>query len=53
MAIYYQKILALDIFRIIIIVILLSIATGIHGMSHLGLEDEYNYNPFNMLTPAN
>jgi hypothetical protein len=35
----------LDTFRTIILLILLSIAAGIHGLSHLGLERVYGYNP--------
>jgi len=37
----------LDTFRTIILLILLSIAAGIHGLSHLGLERVYGYNPLN------
>jgi len=39
----------LDTFRTIILLILLSIAAGIHGLSHLGLERAYGYNPLSVL----
>jgi hypothetical protein len=29
----------------VILILLLSIAIGIHGISHLGLESVYSYNP--------
>jgi hypothetical protein len=43
-----HKIRALDVYRIIVIIILLSIGLGVHGISHLGLEKEYNYVPFDL-----
>lgn len=39
----------LDIYKRIIILLLLSIAIGIHGISHLGLEYVYNFNPLNQI----
>jgi hypothetical protein len=33
--------------QMIIILLLLSIAIGIHGLSHLGLEYIYGFNPLN------
>ena len=42
---YYSKIIALDPYKIIIIMLLLSISVGIHSLSHLGLEYGYGYNP--------
>ena len=42
----YSKLQALDSFRLIGIVLLFSIAVGIHGLSHLGLEAKYGLNPF-------
>ena len=35
--------------QMIIIVLLFSIAIGIHGLSHLGLEYIYGFNPLNLL----
>ncbi len=43
-----HKIRTLDVYRIVVIIILLSIGIGVHGMSHLGLEKEYNYVPFDL-----
>lgn len=39
----------LDTFKLIVLMILLSIAAGIHGLSHLGLEAVYGYNPLLLL----
>jgi hypothetical protein len=38
----YKKI---DSSHVIIITLLFSISIGIHGISHLGLENTYEYNP--------
>jgi hypothetical protein len=38
----------LDKYRLILLVLLFSIATGIHGLSHLGLEKSYGYNPLQL-----
>ena len=35
----------IDIYKRMTILLLLSISLGIHGISHLGLEIVYNYNP--------
>lgn len=32
-------------YEILIIILLFSISVGIHGLSHLGLENSYNFNP--------
>lgn len=39
----------LNTFNLIILLILLSIAAGIHGLSHLGLERAYGYNPLSAM----
>lgn len=39
----------LDIYKRITILLLVSIAIGIHGISHLGLEYVYNFNPLNQI----
>jgi hypothetical protein len=33
------------------LILLLSIAVGIHGISHLGLEYVYGFNPMNYFNP--
>ena len=35
----------LDTYKLIMIFLVFSIAVGIHGMSHLGLEKVYGFNP--------
>lgn len=44
---YYTK---MDNNKIVCTTLLLSIAIGIHGLSHLGLEMHYGYNPLKMIT---
>jgi hypothetical protein len=44
---YYTK---MDNNEIVCTTLLLSIAIGIHGLSHLGLEMHYGYNPLKMIT---
>ena len=44
----YTKIIDMEPYRIIVIVLLLSICVGLHGISHIELEKYYNYNPLNM-----
>ena len=41
----YNSISHLDKYRLLVIILLFSIAIGVHGLSHLGLEKEYSYNP--------
>jgi tetrahydromethanopterin S-methyltransferase subunit E len=45
LCINYLKIINLDPYKIIILILIFSISIGIHGLSHLGLEKNYNYNP--------
>lgn len=44
----YSSIKSMDKYRLILLVLLFSIATGIHGLSHLGLEKTYGYNPLQL-----
>jgi len=43
----YSKITRLEAYpgRTVVLLLLLSIAVGIHGISHLGLERVYGFNP--------
>jgi tetrahydromethanopterin S-methyltransferase subunit E len=41
----YKNIVKLEPYKRITIILLFSIVVGIHGLSHLGLESEYNMNP--------
>lgn len=50
---YYSKIIALDPYKIIIIMLLLCMSIGIHSLSHLGLEYSYGYNPVKIFTMKN
>ena len=47
---YISKIVSRDPYQIVVLVLLVSIAIGIHGISHAGLESVYNYNPLSLLT---
>jgi hypothetical protein len=44
----FQKTQSLDTYNVLIVILLFSIAMGVHGLSHLFLEKEYNYVPFNL-----
>ena len=44
----YNSIKTLDNYRLIIMILLFSIASGVHGLSHLGLEKGYGYNPLQL-----
>jgi hypothetical protein len=37
-----------DSYKLLTLTLLMSIAIGIHGLSHLGLESVYVYNPLNI-----
>lgn len=41
----YSKLTNLEPFKLIVLTLLFSLGVGVHGMSHLGLEQNYNYNP--------
>ena len=45
----YANIRNLSAYKLIIIVLMFSIAFGIHGLSHLGLEENYGYNPIKFI----
>ena len=45
---HFSKIKKIDSYKKIILILLFSIAIGIHGISHLGLEAVYNYNPMHV-----
>jgi hypothetical protein len=44
----YSQIRNLEPYKLIIIVLIFSIGVGVHGLSHLGLEKVYNYNPLHL-----
>ena len=35
--------------QLVTLVLVMSIAVGVHGLSHVGLESAYGYNPMNLL----
>ena len=39
----------LDPYKLVMILLVFSIAVGIHGLSHLGLESVYGFNPLKVL----
>jgi hypothetical protein len=41
----FLKIINLEPFKIIVLLLFFSLVIGIHGISHLGLEALYGYNP--------
>jgi hypothetical protein len=41
----YSKISNLEPYKLIVLTLILSICVGVHGLSHLGSETIYNYNP--------
>ena len=45
---YYSKIIHLEPYKLISLILLLSMSIGIHGLSHLGLEKGYGYNPISI-----
>lgn len=44
----YSSIKNMDKYKLIILVLFFSIATGVHGLSHLGLDKSYGYNPLQL-----
>ena len=49
LALYASKIVSRTPYQNIVLLLLASIALGIHRLSHLGLEAVYNYNPMALL----
>ena len=45
----YSKVSMLEPYKLIILTLIFSIGIGIHGLSHLGLEHNYNYNPIKLM----
>jgi len=44
----YKKIINLDFYRKITLFSLITIAFGIHGLIHLGVESVYGFNPYRL-----
>ena len=41
----FSKIRILEPYKLIILTLLFSLTIGVHGLSHLGMESVYGYNP--------
>jgi len=50
--IHFKNLIQLDPYKIIVLLLFFSLVVGIHGISHLGLESVYNYNPLKEWTPS-
>ena len=48
LALYFSKVSSREPYQILLLLLLFSIATGIHGISHVGLESLYHYNPLSL-----
>jgi uncharacterized membrane protein YedE/YeeE len=46
--VHISKLRNLDIYKLLVLILLFAIVVGIHGLSHLWLEKEYYYIPFNL-----
>lgn len=44
----YSKLRTLDPYHILVLILLGSVAIGVHGLSHAALERQYRYIPFNL-----
>jgi len=44
----HSKISRLEPYKLIILILIFSIGIGLHGLSHQGLEKNYNFNPLNV-----
>ncbi len=45
----FSKILTLKTYNQLVLILLFSIGVGLHGISHLGLEKGYGYNPLTIM----
>ena len=45
----YRSVMSLNYYQKIILLTSLSIATATHGLVHLGVEERYNFNPYNWI----
>lgn len=45
----FKQLTQLGAYRKLVLILLLSATLGIHGLSHLGLEKLYNYNPLHSI----
>jgi len=45
----YSTITRVEPYKLIMLIVIFSIGIGIHGLSHLGLEHQYNFNPIKIV----
>lgn len=45
----FKQLTHMDSYKLIILLSIISIAIGIHGLLHLGAETNYGFNPFNWI----
>jgi hypothetical protein len=48
LALYSSKILSRNPYQLLVLILLISISAGVHGISHIALETVYNYNPLSL-----
>lgn len=47
---HFTQIMKLDYYRKIVLLSLVTVAVGIHGLIHLGLEVNYHFNPYHWIS---
>lgn len=47
---YFPKLISIEPYKKISLILFFSLVLGIHSLSHLGLESVYGYNPFTFVT---
>lgn len=45
----YRTVRALNMYQTLVLILFFATVVGIHGLSHLGLERNYNYNPLSIV----
>jgi hypothetical protein len=48
--VYNSRIMSRDPYQLLVLILLFSIAAGVHGISHVGLESVYSYNPLSLFS---
>lgn len=46
MVVNYKQIMELEYYKKIVLMALVSVSIGVHGLLHLGAEMEYGFNPY-------
>ena len=44
---HYHTLVNLEVYQKLVLLLLLTVTVGLHGLSHLGLEQAYRLNPLN------